>query len=49
MKEALNAKSYLAPWAASQFFWYLWSNFTDPVPQTAEELSKYKSLWTNNA
>jgi hypothetical protein len=49
MKEALNADSYLAPWAAGQFPWYLWSNFTDPLPQTAEELSKHKSLWTNNA
>lgn len=49
MKEALNTDSYLALWAAGQFHWYLWLNFTDPVPQTAEELSKHKSLWTNNA
>lgn len=48
-QEALSSDSYLAPWAAGEFPWYKWSNFTEPVPQKAETLSKYKNLWTNNA
>lgn len=49
MDEALNPESYLAPYAAGDFPWYRWSNFTDPVPHTAEEMSQYSNLWTNNA
>ncbi|APA10682.1 hypothetical protein SS1G_12464 [Sclerotinia sclerotiorum 1980 UF-70] len=43
-----NSHATLPPDSAGTFPWYRWSNRTDPIPQDANELSKYPFIWTTH-
>ncbi|CAD6456738.1 9f6061ae-621c-402c-be81-c7d09c08300b-CDS [Sclerotinia trifoliorum] len=43
-----NSHATLPPDSAGTFPWYRWSNRTEPVPQDAEQLSKYPFIWTTH-
>ena len=48
MVTSLSSESHLVPAETGEFPWYRWSNFTEPVPQTAVDLSRYTDIWTTN-